>query len=63
MRPGTTAGLAGVGVLLLTVTACPARRPSGADASYAGVFADLGSLTCARTWGCRHVRKPCPDVS
>jgi hypothetical protein len=43
----------------------PAPGPGRADgASYVGVFAsDLGSLTCARTWGCGHVRKPCPDVS
>ncbi len=40
----------------------PAPGPGGA--SYVGVFAsDLGSLTCARTWGCGNVRKPCPDVS
>ncbi len=40
----------------------PSNGPGGA--SYVGVFAsDLGSLTCARTWGCGNVRKPCPDVS
>jgi hypothetical protein len=40
----------------------PSAGPGGA--SYVGVFAsDLGSLTCARTWGCGHVRRPCPDVS
>jgi hypothetical protein len=43
----------------------PSPAPGRADgASYVGVFAsNLGSLTCARTWGCGHVRKPCPAVS
>jgi hypothetical protein len=43
----------------------PSPGPGRADgASYIAVFAaGLGSLTCARTWGCGNVRKPCPDVS
>jgi len=42
----------------------PQSGPGRADgASFVGVFAsNLGSLTCAKTWGCSNVRKPCPDV-
>ncbi len=42
----------------------PQSAPGRADkASYLGVFtADLGGLTCAKTWSCSNVRRPCPDV-
>ncbi len=42
----------------------PQSGPGRADgASFVGVFASsLGSLSCARTWGCSNVRRPCPDV-
>ncbi len=42
----------------------PQAGPGRADgASFVGVFAsNLGSLTCAKTWGCSNVRRPCPDV-
>ncbi len=42
----------------------PQSGPGRADgASFVGVFAsNLGSLSCARTWGCSNVRRPCPDV-
>jgi len=42
----------------------PQPGPGRADkASYVGIFtASLGGLTCARTWGCSNVRRPCPDV-
>ncbi len=43
----------------------PSPQPGRADgASYVGMFtADLGSLACARTWGCGNVRRPCPDAT
>lgn len=41
----------------------PAAGPRAGGASFVGVFAaSLSSLTCARTWGCGHVRRPCPNV-
>jgi hypothetical protein len=43
----------------------PQSGPGRADgASFVGVFvSNLGSLSCAKTWGCSNVRKPCPDIS
>jgi hypothetical protein len=43
----------------------PSPGPGRADhASYVALFtADLHTVTCATTWGCMHVRKPCPPVS
>ncbi|HYY12278.1 MAG TPA: hypothetical protein VE781_15180, partial [Kineosporiaceae bacterium] len=42
----------------------PSPGPGRIDeASWVGVFAaDLASLTCATTWGCGAVRRPCPAV-